>query len=325
VPLGQLVDWDKYYNYGSMLAWGSISVEETDNPDVEQDIIFTPDYNVTEVTYTISNGCISLDNSEGPTVDEYYALCDQYSNNEIDWGTYQAALSEMLQGTGLAYVYTDGNAYGWTNEINWGTRYISTHPATLPAPVIKSWHEAQKEWEETYLEVQRPEFDTDGLPIFEEALSYSIYIDNDQLYTFDASNYYGIEENMTEVTYDMWQNHDWDLYIGHPTFSGTWSDTDGFVPFFNWRIGIQFHYTVDGVKNSTNIVYLEVFEKPNDDMPGDVDGSGNVDIDDVTQMISRVLGSSSQPGFIDANADLNGDHVSDIDDVTIAINIVLGN
>jgi hypothetical protein len=321
VPLGQYVEWHENDNYGSMLVWGSISVEETDDPNVNQDIIFTPDSNVTEVTYTISNGCISLDNTEGPTVDEYYALCDQYSNNEIDWGTYQAALSEMLQGTGLAYVYTDGNAYGWTNEINWGTRYISKHPATLPEPVIKSWHEAQKEWEETYLEVQRPEFDTDGLPIFDEALSYSIYIDNDQLYTFDASNYYGIEENMTEVTYDMWQNHDWDLYIGHPTFSGTWSDTDGFVPFFNWRIGIQFHYTVDGVKNSTGITYIEVYEKPNDVQPGDANGDNEITIADVSTLIDMLLDDAE---YFEG-ADVNGDGIVTIADVSALIDMLLEN
>ena len=29
-------------------------------------------------------------------------------------------------------------------------------------------------------------------------------------------------------------------------------------PLLEWRIGIQTHYTVDGVRNSSDIVYLEV-------------------------------------------------------------------
>ena len=318
VPLGQLVDWDKYYNYGSMLAWGSISVEETDDPDVEQGLIFTPDNNVTEVTYTISNGYISLDNSEGPTAEEFYTLIDQYYYyQEIDWDTYQAALSEMLQGTGLAYVDTNGD---WTNEINWGTKYVSKHPATLPEPVIIAWHEAPSQWYDTYLEVQKPEFDTDGLPIFEEALSYSIYIDNDQLYTFDASNY-NIDEDVTEVTYDMWFNYDWDLYIGHPTFSGTWSDTDGFVPFFNWRIGIQFHYTVDGVKNSTGITYIEVYEKPDDVKPGDANGDNEITIADVSTLIDMLLDDAE---YFEG-ADVNGDGFVTIADVSALIDMLLEN
>ena len=144
-----------------------------------------------------------------------------------------------------------------------------------------------------------------------------------QSFVIEKSVNPGLDEDVTEVTYDMWQDS-WrlDPNAGIRFFR---TNAEGYEPFFNWRIGIQFHYTVDGVKNSTNIVYLEVFENPNDDMPGDVDGSGNVDVDDVTMMIGRVLGDSSQPSFIDANADLNGDHSIDIDDVTIAINRVLGN
>jgi hypothetical protein len=31
---------------------------------------------------------------------------------------------------------------------------------------------------------------------------------------------------------------------------------------FTWRIGIQLNYTVDGITNKSDIVYLEVYDKP---------------------------------------------------------------
>ena len=318
VPLGQYVSWDLDSESGDMLAWGSTSLIDVEgNGNLR--LGFMPDPDLAEVTYTIANGCISLDYSGGGSYQEFYDLLNQYYNGEIDYETLEQLAAPLFITSGLAYISSEGY---WTGESNWGTIYVSKHPATLSDPVVHNWYDAQNENGNSRVDVEIPTVDTDGMPIFEDALSYSIYTDNDQIFTFEASRY-GLDENVTEVTYDMWQES-WrlDPHAGIRFFR---TNAEDYEPFFNWRIGIQFHYTVDGVKNSTSIVYLEVFEKPNDDMPGDVDGSGNVDIDDVTQMISRVLGSSSQPGFIDANADLNGDHVSDIDDVTIAINIVLGN
>ena len=40
------------------------------------------------------------------------------------------------------------------------------------------------------------------------------------------------------------------------------TNAEGYDPFFTWRIGMQVYYTVDGVKNASDIVYLEVFDKP---------------------------------------------------------------
>ena len=57
---------------------------------------------------------------------------------------------------------------------------------------------------------------------------------------------------------------------------------------------------------------------------GDVNCDGFVDIDDVTTLISYVLGNSPQP-FNHAAANVNQDGSIDIDDVTRLIAIVLGN
>jgi len=53
--------------------------------------------------------------------------------------------------------------------------------------------------------------------------------------------------------------------------------------------------------------------------PGDVDGSGGIDVDDVTGIIGMIL-----EGQVPAYADVNGDGATDIDDITVLINMLLG-
>ncbi len=55
-------------------------------------------------------------------------------------------------------------------------------------------------------------------------------------------------------------------------------------------------------------------------MPGDVDGNGVVDIDDVNQVINCMIHKPVCEGFIFENADYNGDGVVDIDDLNLVIN-----
>ncbi|MBR7011406.1 MAG: dockerin type I repeat-containing protein, partial [Muribaculaceae bacterium] len=98
-------------------------------------------------------------------------------------------------------------------------------------------------------------------------------------------------------------------------------DTDGFVPFFNWRIGIQFHYTVDGVKNSTGITYIEVYEKPNDVQPGDANGDNEITIADVSTLIDMLLDDAE---YFEG-ADVNGDGFVTIADVSALIDMLLEN
>ena len=58
-------------------------------------------------------------------------------------------------------------------------------------------------------------------------------------------------------------------------------------------------------------------------VPGDANGDGNVDVQDVTAIINRILGNNPNP-FDDTNADVNGDGSIDVLDVTAVINMILG-
>ena len=52
--------------------------------------------------------------------------------------------------------------------------------------------------------------------------------------------------------------------------------------------------------------------------PGDIDGSGSIDVDDVTNIIDMIL-----TGTVPEYADVNGDGSIDIDDITVIINMLL--
>ena len=69
---------------------------------------------------------------------------------------------------------------------------------------------------------------------------------------------------------------------------------------------------------------LDIVESQPTSRPGDVDDNGLVDIDDVTMLISIVLGNQVS-AYNALNADLDGDNTFSIDDVTRLIDIVLGN
>ena len=73
------------------------------------------------------------------------------------------------------------------------------------------------------------------------------------------------------------------------------------------------------VRNITDtyLPYLDVVTTP-----GDVNGDTVVDIDDVTALISRVLGNVVAPFDIEA-ADMDGNDQVDIDDVTMLISLIL--
>ena len=67
--------------------------------------------------------------------------------------------------------------------------------------------------------------------------------------------------------------------------------------------------------------FRDFFEIPvEDEVPGDLDGSGNVDVDDLNLIINMMLDKADKT---DA-ADLNGDGNVDVDDLNAIINIILG-
>lgn len=298
VPLEQYVSWNSSTNTALRLGWGTSYYRTDRNGDYE--IYVVPDNSVMTVTYTIQDNCIKMDNSSG--------IHAQLM--ELEYG---APPTWANGNTGLTITDQFGH---WNGELNWSTTFAGEHPAVPMDPVIVEWEDNGDENGNSALLVNLEATDVDGYGLDEMGYSYSIYTDNGKLFTFEASKY-GLQEDVTEVTFDMWQDN-YELRPNCIYFYRT--NAEGFEPFFNWRIGIQLHYTCNGVKQSSNIVYLEVFEKPEEpDIPGDVNGDGELSIADVTTLIGMVLNNLE----VTSANDVNGDGILSIADVTILISRVL--
>lgn len=164
-----------------------------------------------------------------------------------------------------------------------------------------------------------------------EKFSYSIYTDMDEIFVFNPEEYSEFTEPTTDVyifnilpetpdgygstaNFELWGPH-------FPNRTNKVEGFEGLKPFFEWRIGIQTHYTDNGVTTSSNIVYYEIGPKPVT-LLGDVNCDDKLSISDVTALISYLLGSQQDP-FNKFNADANDDNKISISDVTGIISMLL--
>ena len=236
VPLGQYVAYNEEYDYGLVLAWGSTMVIDLGDDFYWLD--FYADETKTEVCYAVDpeNGTITMLDSEGSVDNPYPYDCEA---------------------TGLAGVWSDD---GSVATIEWGSTWTvmgETVPAVPANPEVTDFFDSGREDGYTRLDFNINLFDVEGNPLNSDYLTYSIYVDNDELFTFDYDTYgasNGFDTDMTEIPYGF---SGYDFYLRRVYFYRT---NTGDNPFFTWRIGIQVHYTVDGVRNSSDIVYLEVYE-----------------------------------------------------------------
>ena len=234
VPLGQYVAYNEEYSYGLIMAWGQNSL--VDLGDDFYWMEFTPDEGVEAVTYAVdaTTGVITLVGSEGD------ASAD-YPNNVLAHG--------------LAGVWSDDSSLA---TIEWGTTLtpLNEAVAAVPAnPEALDFFDCGDESGYTRFDFNINLQDIDGNELHADKVTYSIYTDQDQLFTFDVATYgagNGFDQDMTEIPYGYSGD---DFYLRRVYFYRT---NNGDNPLLTWRIGIQTHYTVDGVRNSSDIVYLEV-------------------------------------------------------------------
>jgi len=160
-----------------------------------------------------------------------------------------------------------------------------------------------------------PPVDVDGNALMQSNVSYAIFYNYDQPYTFLYEEYgpydylHGMTGDMTEIPFSLIHG-----YI-----------TPGAIHFLHkpdfWRIGVQVYYTIDGVRSASDIVYLMIGEEP-EFMLGDVNGDHEVDINDVSDLISYLLDNNVT--IIQQAANIDGNNEIDINDLTDLIDMVLG-
>ena len=238
VPLGQYVYYDYDYNYGLILAWGSTVAYDFGDDFYWVD--FYADESVTEATYAVDpeNGTITLLGTEGDATSPYPYNCEA---------------------TGLAGIWDDGDGVA---TLEWGSTWTvrgDAAPAVPANPEVTNFFDCGDESGYTRIDFDITLEDVDGNPLDADCLTYSIFTDNDQLFTFDYDTYglgNGFDTDMTEIPYGY---SGYDFYLRRVYFYRT---NTGDNPFFTWRIGMQLNYTVDGVTNKSDIVYLEVYPRP---------------------------------------------------------------
>lgn len=229
VPLGQYLYYSDEYEYGVKLAWATMDV------DAEGNVTLSVDDTKTEAVF-------SYDSEDGTMV-----LQGSSGDLNADFPT---------SFTGLYAFYDDDESLVGL-DFNTVLTELHVSPAVPGDPTVDTWTDSGDEDGYSRFRFTLNPNDVDGNALDPELISYSVYTDDDQLFNFTADVYeYDLTEDLTEIPYEIYSNG-YDFYASGPYFYRT--NAEGFEPFFSWRIGVQEHYTVNGVKNSSNIVYLDVF------------------------------------------------------------------
>ena len=152
-----------------------------------------------------------------------------------------------------------------------------------------------------------------------DKFSFSVYTDFDKIYTFTTEKYTELTETTTMVPFSVTRIQEWGGTNPHfePWFIHFVEETNngeeyGFPRFFKWRIGLQTHYTVDGVTNSSDIVYWDVNKW------GDLNNDGDVNVIDITELIDIIMNSEDN-----SLADLNDDGDVNVIDITALIDAIM--
>ncbi len=247
IPMGQVIYHSPYYDADVILSWGTTSEAMINWDTYELEVNYTPDENVEAAVFTIDGDKICLEGSEGADVLTAEDLAE-------------------FAATGLSAIWADNLA--WVQTIEWGTVLTELPPAppAVPAnPEIIEWRDLGNETGYNRLEFKIDPVDVDGNPLDVEQgkLTYSVFTDYDQLFTFTMDDYnYDFDQETTEVPYNQYS---YNFSPNSIFFYRT--NAEGYDRFFEWRIGMQVYYEAGGVKNASDIVYLEVFDQPEPPTP----------------------------------------------------------
>ncbi len=239
IPTGQYIFNTADNSYGIQVMWGETTVTQSGTDEETGEPTYSLGYNVLDednIQFQIDGDKLTLLNCKGD-------INAEFPDNYV--------------ATGIMGMYSDDHSMTCL-EFNTEGQIVNLVPAVPADPTADEWYDSGDESGFSRFYFTLPKTDVDGNMIEPECLSYSIFTDDDQLFTFPAEDYtYDLTDDITEVTYDLYNDAvDFNNYFVY--FYRT--NAEGFEPLFKENIGIQVYYTVDGVKNASNIVYL--YEKP---------------------------------------------------------------
>jgi hypothetical protein len=257
IPTGQYLSWNENYQYGIVLGLGTTYVYQDVDPETGEEGYYLGselDEEATEISFMIDDDCIYLLDGEGDVNAEF-------PDNFNATGMY-GYWSDDLSFSSLEFPNLDENGYAKPFG-----QIVNAVPAVPADPIVsenidEAWYDCGDESGFSRFYFTLPTTDVDGNMIDPECLSYSIFTDDDQLFTFPAEDYtYDLDEDITEVPYWLYSSAS-DFYSNYVYMYRT--NAEGFEPLFTQRIGIQVYYTVESpetkalVRNESNIVYCEL-------------------------------------------------------------------
>ncbi len=242
IPVGQYLSWSDEYEYGIVLGMGSTYVYQ-DGYDEEGNPAYylgtEIDERAEEIQILIDGDNLYLLGSEGDVNAEFPLW-----GNATGMMTYY---SDDLSMTSIEFA-NNGEPMGYV---------VNLVPAVPANPTADEWYDCGDESGFSRFYFTLPTTDVDGNILDPEHLSYSIFVDNGngaEMFTFPAVDYtYDLTEDITEVTYDLYNSavdfRDYFCYFYR-------TNEEGFEPLFTENIGIQVYYTVNGIRNASEIVWL---------------------------------------------------------------------
>ena len=118
-----------------------------------------------------------------------------------------------------------------------------------------------KEWDGSVWQL----IDLDGNYLDTEKVAFSIFTDNDDIFTFTPEMFDQVEEPTTQFPYNA-RSYSGDVGMTDIHFNELTNDVEGLAEigvelerFFNWRIGIQTIYTDGDQESKSDIVYMEIY------------------------------------------------------------------
>lgn len=235
VPLGQFIYENVESEWGAVMGWGSLDV------DADGYVTMNVDADATEAVFAFDpemKTLTLLDCTQEIAVDE--------QGNIILPATY----------SGLLCYYSDDFGFVELDLGNTMTEFELV-PAVPANPTADEWYDCGNEGGYSRFYFTLPTTDVDGNALDVENISYSIFVDNGdgpEMFTFPAVDYtFDLSEDITEVPYELYSNavdfRNYFVYLYR-------TNAEGFEPLFTENIGIQAYYTVNGVKNASDIVWL---------------------------------------------------------------------
>lgn len=251
VPTGQYLNWYESSEYGIQMMWGStyVYIDTDENGEEGYYLGNEVDERTTEIMFQIDGDKIMLLGSEGDATLEF---------------------PENYNATGLYSMWSDDQTWGGSLEFNTVGQVVNLVPAVPADPVAVEFYDEGDESGWNTFDFILPTTDVDGNMIDPEYISYSLWVDydgtNPEIFTFPAATYtYDLTEDITEVPYSLYSSAV-DFHASYVYMYRT--NAEGYEPLFvrdeandmYGNIGIQAFYTVNGVKNASNIAWL--YERP---------------------------------------------------------------